>query len=271
MCREYGVSMNLYQSRIRHGWTVERALTEPVNHPAEACTGPDGTVYVSVRQMCAAEGILPAAYRYRRDTLGLGTEECVRGRNKITDTDGVSYRTIADFARAHGLRPGTVYRRMERGEEGIHLEQKSIPRIRTAGRLGEKRTMKNGMAAEIIRYGNVTDIDVRFLDGEGAGTVVEHRNYHSFLTGSIRCPKRKISAAERRAQQWTGKTAVMHNGQTAEIICYRKSTDIDIRFHDESGTIVQHRDLGCFRAGSIRNPNFHPDYSWKHKKADAVL
>ena len=52
-------------------------------------------------------------------------------------------------------------------------------------RTGEKRTMNNGLVAEIIRYGNNRDLDVRFEDG----VVVEHRSYERFKQGMIRKPK----------------------------------------------------------------------------------
>ena len=48
-------------------------------------------------------------------------------------------------------------------------------------RLGETRMMKCGMEATIIRYGNATDIDVRFEDGK----VVKHGRYGNYKTGAI--------------------------------------------------------------------------------------
>ena len=48
-------------------------------------------------------------------------------------------------------------------------------------RLGETRMMNCGMEATIIRYGNATDIDVRFEDGE----VVKHGRYGNYKTGAI--------------------------------------------------------------------------------------
>ena len=47
--------------------------------------------------------------------------------------------------------------------------------------LGETRKMSCGMEATIIRYGNATDIDVRFEDG----TVVKHGVYGNFKKGEI--------------------------------------------------------------------------------------
>ena len=48
-------------------------------------------------------------------------------------------------------------------------------------RLGETRMMNCGMEATIIRYGNATDIDVRFEDGK----VVGHKVYNQFKRGEI--------------------------------------------------------------------------------------
>ena len=57
------------------------------------------------------------------------------------------------------------------------------PNIETfaEARLGETRMMNCGMEATIIRYGNNTDIDVRFEDG----TVVKHGVYGNFKKGEI--------------------------------------------------------------------------------------
>lgn len=51
-------------------------------------------------------------------------------------------------------------------------------------RLGEKHIMHCGMEAEIIRYRNCSDVDIRFDDG----TLVKHKTYGSFVRGNIRNP-----------------------------------------------------------------------------------
>jgi hypothetical protein len=53
---------------------------------------------------------------------------------------------------------------------------------------GETLMMNCGKKATIIKYRTSHDIDVKFEDG----TMVEHRSYHRFKTGSIGYPNRKI-------------------------------------------------------------------------------
>ena len=59
-------------------------------------------------------------------------------------------------------------------------------------RLGETRTMNCGMEATIIRYGNATDIDVRFEDG----AVTKHKAYKEFGNGKIANPNVKDRLGE---------------------------------------------------------------------------
>lgn len=50
-------------------------------------------------------------------------------------------------------------------------------------RLGMENIMKNGMSAKIVRYGSANDIDIMFSNG----TLVTHRKYSHFCTGSVAC------------------------------------------------------------------------------------
>lgn len=51
-----------------------------------------------------------------------------------------------------------------------------------------------------------------------------------------------------------GEKHVNNQGCTMEVICYRQSDDIDIRFED--GTIIEHKRYTHFKQGKIRNPNY---------------
>ena len=72
-------------------------------------------------------------------------------------------------------------------------------------RLGETRTMNCGMEATIIRYGNATDIDVRFEDG----IIVKNRTYDAFKKGNIDNPN---------FNPRLGETRMMNCGMEATII-----------------------------------------------------
>ena len=106
-------------------------------------------------------------------------------------------------------------------------------------RLGEKNVMNCGMSATIINYKNNRDIDIKFDDG----TIVEHKAYRSFKTGTIAHPSTKNSATR------LGMVREMFNGQLAQIIAYRASDDIDVQFED--GTIVTNTRYSNFMSGHI--------------------
>mgnify|MGYP001137230537 CR=1 FL=1 len=108
-------------------------------------------------------------------------------------------------------------------------------------RLGETRMMNCGIEATIIRYGNATDIDVRFEDG----SVVEHKAYGNFKRGGIANPNMKASRL--------GEVRMMNCGMKATIIRYGKYSDIDVRFED--GKVVEHKAYDTFKKSKIAHPS----------------
>lgn len=140
---------------------------------------------------------------------------------------------------------GTIveHKKYDRFKKGS-INHPNINRYKHANeRIGKKQIQNCGLEAEIIEYRSASDMDVRFPDG----TTVEHRAYSDFKKGSIDHPNK---AANR-----IGKTHIQKCGLETEIIEYRKSDDIDIRFPD--GTIVEHRTYGQFKRGSINHPNIN--------------
>lgn len=115
-------------------------------------------------------------------------------------------------------------------------------------RLNEKKLMKCGMYATIIKYDSCKDIDIKFDDE----TIVKNRTYRNFELGNIKNPNLKNSKIVDR----TGEIRLMVNGQKAKIIAYRTKIDLDVMFED--GTIVKNKKYTNFKRGSIGNPNYHP-------------
>ncbi|MBQ9303487.1 phospholipase D family protein [Butyrivibrio sp.] len=100
-------------------------------------------------------------------------------------------------------------------------------------RLGEEKTMSNGMIAKIVGYSNCKNIDVEFEDG----TVRKGCQYNDFQKGWLNPTPRSVNGAFAHIDR-IGESFKMSNGMMASIIVYRTSTDIDVRFED--GTIVEH-------------------------------
>ena len=107
-------------------------------------------------------------------------------------------------------------------------------------RIGETNEMSCGLKGTIVEYRNSNDLDIRFEDG----TVRRHVTYHGFKEGII-----KPVAKKRNTEPYLGLKRKMHCGLEAEIIEYRNSNDLDIRFED--GTVRRHVTYGSFRKSLI--------------------
>ncbi|MDE5802212.1 MAG: hypothetical protein K2I22_04755 [Lachnospiraceae bacterium] len=109
-------------------------------------------------------------------------------------------------------------------------------------KVGEEIYAPNGHTLKIVDFRNNKDIDVQFEDG----TIVQHRDYYSFLKGNIAKP----------LEGRVGQTNIAQNGMKIRIIEYRNSHDVDIEFED--GAIVRHKNYTHFLDGYIAYPR--PDH-----------
>ena len=108
-------------------------------------------------------------------------------------------------------------------------------------RVGERKLMKCGMEAEIIRYGGACDIDVRFDDG----TIIKHRQYSQYKRGTIAngTAFHKLHVGERRQfkKGW------------GTLVAARKYDDVDVKFDD--GFLVTSTTYSNFLNGKVgHNP-----------------
>ena len=129
------------------------------------------------------------------------------------------------------------YRNFQSGYIGRTAYIKKHKKKRT-GRISKS---VRGQKMKIIKYRNSLDIDVQFEDG----TIVEHKTYSSFLTGTISNPNFKNTHI--------GESKKATNTQMMKIIAFRDNEDIDVEFED--GTIVTNKSYRAFKLGSIKNPN----------------
>ena len=129
-------------------------------------------------------------------------------------------------------------------------------------RTGEKRIMRNGQEAEIIRYRSTSDIDVRFEDGY----ISEHKSYQKFHSGNIKNPNHVIrfkmspeavekavaTKMEAKKAEREGERKRMNNGLMAELVRYGCERDCDILFED--GYLLQHARYRSFSDGIAYHP-----------------
>lgn len=134
-------------------------------------------------------------------------------------------------------------------QKGTILHPHSTNEAIKKQRMGEKRKMKNGMNATIIRYGSAMNMDVKFDDG-----IIKYNvDYARFKEGSIRHPSdtdEKIRASR------IGETAIMNSGKRATIIRYKSHGDITVQFED--GKIKEHVSYRAFQIKAIEHPDDTP-------------
>ena len=107
--------------------------------------------------------------------------------------------------------------------------------------IGERKKMNCSEFATIINCANGR-VTIKFDDG----TIRENIQYNNFKRGMV-C-KNPHNKKDR-----IGEKKLMSNGQSATIICYRKSDDIDIQFED--GYIKKSISYSSFKSGFVQNPN----------------
>lgn len=119
--------------------------------------------------------------------------------------------------------------------------------------IGMVRIMSNGQKAKLTKHKNKTHVSVEFEDG----TVIEDTRLRNFLRGHVQNPNYNKYACR------LNETRMMNCGMEATITSYLNTRDIAVRFAD--GTMVEHKDYGCFKKGSIGHPNIQQG-TYKTKK-----
>lgn len=107
-------------------------------------------------------------------------------------------------------------------------------------RVGREIMMACGLKGRIINYRSASDIDVDF----GKHGITRHASYHKFIRGGISPPDGLFIRRDR-----VGQKKMMRCGLTAEIIAYRNSADVDVRFGN--GAIKKNVKYIAFIRGSL--------------------
>ena len=79
MCSSYGISLDVYNYRIRNGYTLKQTLTGiGVKKKNFECIDHQGTEYLSIGKMCSAWKVPKTTYLYRKKQ-GYSTEQALTG------------------------------------------------------------------------------------------------------------------------------------------------------------------------------------------------
>lgn len=110
--------------------------------------------------------------------------------------------------------------------------------------VGKTIIATNGMRMTCIAYRSKYDVDLQFEDG----VIVTGVSINTFMAGRIKHPinNRQSHLIETRI----GETSINSQGLEMKIIAYRRATDVDIMFADQ--TTVCHKDYWAFKRGNIK-------------------
>lgn len=114
----------------------------------------------------------------------------------------------------------------------------------------ETAIASNGMNITIKEYHNSKNVDVEFDDG----TIAKRKTYQQFKSGQIRHPNEEKRLQNLKGSR-VGRINTANNALKMKIITYRKYSDIDVEFEDETirtGVSYRHFITGC-----IGHPTLH--------------
>lgn len=126
MCSAYGVKVATYNYRIANGWSIEDALTTPLNggikkkpEPKFRCYDHKGNGYKTKKEMCATYGISTYVFK-RRLADGLTLEaalETPTSERKFAfrDHNGVEYTSLKDMCAYWHISVHTYQKRISGG------------------------------------------------------------------------------------------------------------------------------------------------------------
>lgn len=110
MCEAYNVDANLFRSRIKHGWDLEKALKDNNKRDHKDHLG---NVYKSFKKMCNAYGLGEDKVKSRLDA-GWSLEKALTTNTKYKDHLGNEYKSIVEMCNAYGIDRNVYYERLKR-------------------------------------------------------------------------------------------------------------------------------------------------------------
>ena len=217
------------------------------NLDMDVCFEDDGTIVEKVGYGNFVKGKIAKTQNAKKNkaSLRIGERRCM---NCGIWAEIIAYRSSGDIDVSFED-DGTIVEKVRYGnfKAGRIAKPQYSKKNRVDFCVGERRCMNCGIWAEIIAYRSNLDIDVRFDDD---GSIAKKVSYGNFTNGKIAKPQNSTRNA---AERHTGEKRLMNCGIWAEIIDYRSSNDIDIRFEDD-GTIAEKVRYGNFKAGRIAKP-----------------
>ena len=119
MCKFWGIEKHIYGGRIKRGWSVEKALTTPVDELKKAVTDHLGNKFKSITAMCKFWGIDKPIYD-GRIKLGWSVERTLTTpvdelKKTVIDHLGNEFESIITMCKFWGIDRSTYQSRIDSG------------------------------------------------------------------------------------------------------------------------------------------------------------
>lgn len=114
MLKIYGLSTRTFKTRLKFGWSLEKALTEPIRK-VHVVTDHNGTVYATIVDMAAAYGINVSTLQ-NRIKLGWSIEDALtKDIRTVRDHLGNTYDNMNNMLEKYNISESTYHTRLTRG------------------------------------------------------------------------------------------------------------------------------------------------------------
>jgi len=113
MCEHWNVGYEVYLQRVKHGWTIEDALTKG-DQKKSKCKDHLGNEFNSTKEMCAYWGVNVSTFICNIQR-GKSTEEALTKKSKHFDHLGNEFNTEEDMCNHWDVKPTTFAARIKDG------------------------------------------------------------------------------------------------------------------------------------------------------------
>lgn len=124
MCEHYGIDKQVYFGRLKMGWSLEKALTTPLDFQpknSKAVTDHTGENFKSISAMCKKWDIPRSTYNIRikkgwtiKDALTTPCEKLSIKKQEWTDHKGITYPSLNAMCSAYGITHHTFSTRISK-------------------------------------------------------------------------------------------------------------------------------------------------------------
>ena len=249
MLKDYGIGRTNYTTRIKNGWSMEKALTTPSEYDSDTKVKDHlGQEYNTKIEMCKVYGIEYATY-FRRKRKGMSTEEAltrpVKKRSKVenaTDHLGKTYSSKRAMAKAYGI-PHTTYNK--RIENGMCVK--------------DALTTPGGRTQDELKV-----YDHNGTEFESESQMLKHykisrSTYNNRVNAKMSLEEILTTPPREKANSHIGEESVTTAGQKMKITKYISYNDMTVEFED--GTTREHMKYSSFKKGNIENQNLDTGYN----------